>query len=231
MDRAGSNVGAQLSPPVPDSRPPANAHWEAHYTTTVTLAGGQEWVSDPLQFEAGETVCLRCDSPVRFYAGLFDQEAYAAARRRNATVFPFQRGTDATAYEEARDVSTRATFRVVLRIGIFAPRGAIRATVWKSVLTAPPPPASTLAEDVRAREVAARRARVAFGSLVVVVVAIGGLLLWYDFGVITLNNRTQFFDALSAEATAVFAVGFVAGGLYGVWKLLGFPHRREGTRR
>jgi hypothetical protein len=181
-----------------------------------------------MSFGTGSTIVLRCDSRVRFYSGLFDQDEYAAARRKSATIFPFERGTDTTSHEEVREPRSPAVYRVVLRIGVLAPKGVITASVWKAARTAVPQSSASLREDLGTTETATKRAWIYFGFLVAVVTVIGLWLLWYDFVVITLSNRPVFFNALNAEGTAVFAVVAVAGGLYGVWRALGFPRRKPG---
>ncbi len=194
----------------------------------VALGGGQEWTSEPLHFGAGDYICLRCDSAVRFYAGLFEENEYAAARSRSPTVFPFVRGTDQTVFEKPVEVRFPSAYRVVLRIGIFAPVGLIKATLWRAAKIVAPTraPMASLPEDPSAELARSRRGRLYFSGILTAVVAIGVWLLWYDFSVIGPSNRTDFFNALSAEATAVLAIGVVLGGLYAMWRELGFPQRK-----
>jgi hypothetical protein len=218
------------TPPSPTTPAPPNARWELVYTTNVSLNGGEEWTSQPLSFNQGDRIVLRCDSSVRFYSGLFDQAQYATARRRNATIFPFVRGTDSTTNEVACDVPTPMTYRVVLRIGVFAPKGIITASVWKAVVPVAPSTPARMPEDTDADASAARRAWAYFIALLVIVSAAAAWLLWYDFAVITLGNRDAFFSALNAEGTAVFGVVAVAGAVSGVWLALGLPRGKRSPK-
>jgi hypothetical protein len=213
----------------------------------VELGGGQEWTSDPLQFASGDTIALRCDSSVRFYSGLFEESEYSAARQRSPAVFPFVRGSDTVGHEQIRQVGTATTFRVVLRVGAFAPGGRIVVGVWKSERSTLPmtPPASAtpsgglgssveavageaavraaaigaaLAEDSEAERKRVRRGKRYFAVLLVVIALVGLLILWDDFIIIGFGDRSDFYNALTAEATAVLAIGVVVGGTYAMWR-------------
>jgi len=195
------------------------------FEVSVTLQAGQEWTSDVLHFQPGDNVCLKCESGVRFYAGLFEANKYDQLRR-GRSVFPFTRGTDRRYFERSLTVPPIPTgYRVVLRIGVFAPGGEIGVAIWKAseIEVASSLAHSVLEVDTSVEKARAKRGRSVFAIALLAVVVSATWLSYYDFVVIGINDRTDFFNALSAEASAVLAVAAVVGGLYGIWKVLVFP--------
>lgn len=212
-------------PRQPSVSAPPGMRWEVVSSTDVSLGGGQEWSSQPILLAANEIACLRCDAPVRFYAGIFEEGEYQAARRRSQLAFPFVRGTDQTTFERVVRISNAGSYRVVLRIGVFAPAGQISVGVWRAV-DVPVPATVPITEDSSAEVHRSKRGRWAFAGIAAVVGAVGVWLLWYDFAVVGLTNRSLFFAALSSEAEAVLAVAAVIAGMYALWRELVFPRRK-----
>lgn len=220
--------GPVASPSLPVTSPPTGTRWEPEFSTEVVLGGGQEWTSNPLRFAARETIDLRCDAGVRFYAGFFEENEYAEARRKGGATFPFLRGSDRIEYDEVREVEAGSAYRVVLRIGVFAPGGRIRVGVWRAATIAAPAlsPSAPITEDMGAENRRARAGKFRFGILAAGVIAIAIWLLGYDFFVIGFSNPGEFYSALNAEASAVFSVSVVLGGLYAAWREWVAPHKR-----
>lgn len=167
---------------------------------------------------------------MRFYSGLFEEGEYSEARKKSLAIFPFVRGSDATGHEELREVRADTQYRVVLRVGAFAPGGRVRLGLWKAVPVAAAGQIRErdLREDPAAELGRSKWGRAYFTGIAAVVIVIALWLLTYDFYVIGLANRTAFFNALSAEGNAVLAVSIVLGGLFAAWREWVFPRRTRG---
>jgi|SRR5579875_175257 hypothetical protein len=101
-------------------------------TETVIFDGpivkgpGGEWHSTPIRVPAGNDLAIEARSPVRFYAGIFDEANYQRLRRMAHPAFPFRFGTDQVAFSISRRAPIDDDYRVVLRVGVF---GGQRATI------------------------------------------------------------------------------------------------------
>jgi hypothetical protein len=131
-------------------------------------------------------------------------------------------------YDEIHEVGAESSYRVVLRVGVFAPGGRIRVGVWRAVTVTPPvqPASVALTEDKDAEKRRAKAGTYRFIILSAGAILVAVWLLGYDFCVIGFSNRGEFFSALNAEASAVFSVSVVLGGLYAAWREWVAPHRK-----
>lgn len=212
-------LGFEPSPP--SYAAPPGLLWKLLSSQPVALGSGQEWHSLPFTIAADTTTALRCDSEVRFYAGLFTEIEYAAARQRSRAFFPFQRGTDRITFEQAFTPGTPIPCRIVLRIGAFAPAGTIRVALWVArpeetvVHLASPPKEEKEAESRRLK----RNRRIMAGILGGVF-AIAAWLTWFDVTLFLRGNLGLFDSTLNAEGSAVFAIVAVVSGLYAAYREL-----------
>ncbi len=185
------------------------------------MGGGQEWHSTPFTIQAGQVALLRCDGTARFYAALVTETDYVNARTRSPLAFPFRRGSDRTTFETSVHPAVPAQYRIVLRVGAFAPPARLMAVFWIARgPSAPPAPAPAPLQDTSAEVERSRRGRrIAYGiGAIVLIIAIW--LTWYNIVLFETGNLNLFDNTLNAEATAVIAIVAVIGGLFAVWREL-----------
>jgi hypothetical protein len=104
--------------------------WRTVFDNVINLGAGREWHSNAFQLQQGNILSIDADSPdTRFFAGLFSQANYDAARRRSRGMFPFRLGTDQVAFHRAYNVQLTTNYRIVVRVSLFQPGGNIRLQV------------------------------------------------------------------------------------------------------
>jgi hypothetical protein len=86
---------------------------------TITVGKGREWHSTPFKVAAGDLVTLKAHSPSRFFAGVFSQSEYDAARRRSPLMFPFRLNSDQVAFDRAYSITITSDYRIVIRVSAF----------------------------------------------------------------------------------------------------------------
>jgi len=199
--------------------PPAGYQWQVDFSTTVGLTPGQEWHSEPFPVSLNETLVLQCSSGVRFYAGFPNEGEYLSARTRSPLWYPFQRGTDRTAFEQAVRPGVPELHRIVLRIGAFARPGTIYVSLWKAILV-PEPERPAPGQDKVAEMARTKRGRRIFIGVGIGIAIIAVWITWFDAVIFLGGNFTLFDATLDAEATAVLAILAVLGGLFALWREL-----------
>lgn len=182
---ATKGASSPSSRTLPRAEAPDRERWELVLERIVPLNPGAEWKYGPTQFRANDLICLRCDSSVKFYAGLFTDAVYQA-KLRTATNkllgFPFPLGSDKPSYEESVQVSVPTGYWIVLRVGQFAREAQISATLWKA---APQPPTRL-------------RVLTSVGAAIGLVILVG-LTAWYDAAVIGLGNAVLIWTVVGVE--------------------------------
>ncbi len=95
---------------------------------TVGLGPNEEQDFGPIPYYSGWKLLLSSSGTVRHYLGLYDQAEYQ--RLRSLTTpggrFPFVFGSDRTGHLLEFNTQGFGQVYVVLRVGVFNPRGTIR---------------------------------------------------------------------------------------------------------
>lgn len=100
------------------------------YDDRISLLPNGEWHSEPIRLAVGDVLEVSATAKGRFYAGVFDRRTYHELYGRDSGAFGFEFGTDKRSFETRFRADKNETFYVVLRVGIFSDRTAIRLRAW-----------------------------------------------------------------------------------------------------
>lgn len=95
----------------------------------IALKRGREWHSTAFPLSVGDVVKFTAEGTTRFFAGLFSQAEYDAARNRSPLMFPFRLGSDQMIFRKAYNIPIATDYRIVLRVSSFQKDGEIQLEV------------------------------------------------------------------------------------------------------
>jgi len=173
----------------------------------ISLGRGSERNYGPYHLLPDSFVKLHCEGDVRFYAGIFSDAEYHAARQQGPKMFPFTFGSDRTSWNLSQNAGREEDYWVVLRVGVFTRSGVIDCRIERVGPDVPAP----VAASGRLPSAVSWVARIVGGVWAVVksrlFQAAGTVLVSVaDYYVWKYDGPSSFFAALTAEGTLSLAL-------------------------